>query len=238
MNKHILLSLLILSTSAWATSVDKLKAELQKKGMNGNPVFVGDFLEVNKDVTEAHIYKITPCSQKECSFDFSSNVKVAGKNELFTCSLPPEARISYAVNGKAYLIADSHCAFRMEMKDVDTLEVVEIGCAQAKVGDCDKNHLVGTFYKLGRPSFDCGILTPYLELTPARRAICNNHELSDLDKETDDLYVDVESKDTLHKLDNSFKRDREACKEDVKCLTSLYQTWRSTLQKLKTADKK
>ncbi len=224
---------------ALASPFDVLKEEVGKKGIEGNPKFVGDFLSVSETLGVARIFKLPPCSYKDCSFDFSSNTKVT--DELFTCSLPANLKINYANNDKGYIFIETpgvkkrvlKCSIRLEMEGENNLKVNAISCPQTKIGDCQTDHFLGEFKRMGRPSFDCGVLTPYFELTPARKTICQNLELSAIDHEVELMYEGTESKDELHKSENKFRRAREACGTNVQCLKSLYVQWRKEIELLK-----
>lgn len=241
MNRTLFFLLSLLSLSANADIFTKLKTEVEKKSVSGIPAFIGDYASVDSALTMANIYKLPPCSAKTCAFDFSSNSKGRKENELFTCSLPANLKINFANNDKGYIFLESpseikmktlKCSLRLEMKNKNTLKVTEIDCPQTKIGDCSKSLMLGEFRRMGRPSFDCGVLTPYLELSVARRTICHNLELSRTDKELDDLYERVRSKDEGRQAETQYMRKRESCGASVPCLTETYQKWRQHLQGL------
>jgi hypothetical protein len=225
-------------STAEASPFDVLKAEVSKKGLVGNPIFVGDFLSVSETLGVARIFKIPPCADKSCSFDFSSNTK--GPDELFTCSLPAGLRINFANNDKGYIFIETpgvkkllKCSIRLEMEGKNILKVNAISCPQTKIGDCQTDHFLGEFKRMGRPSFDCGVLTPFFELSPARKTICQDLELSATDHELELTYESIESKDDFHKAENKFMRAREACGANVTCLKGLYLVWRKELEGMK-----
>lgn len=237
-----LLFLFFLTAVASATPFDVLREEVERKSMSGNPGFVGDYANVNEGITHANIFKLPPCSSKNCSFDFSSNIKVPGKEELFTCSPPAGLKVNFANNDKAYIFIETpsedpskkpeQCSLRLEMKDRNQLVVSAIVCPQTKIGDCERDHLIGTFRRLGRPGFDCGVLTPYLELTPARRTICHNLELSELDHDLELIAERAGADDDFRKAETTFMRSREACGTNEVCLKGTYMKWRDYLKTL------
>jgi hypothetical protein len=227
--------MMALTFTVSASTYDKLKEEVGKKARLGNPAFVGDYARIDEAHSVASIFKLPPCSNKECEFDFSSNVKVPNENALFTCSPVEGLKITFANNDKGYLFVmnpDSSiaCSLRLEMKTADVLVVSAISCPLKKIGDCDRKHVIGEFKRLGRPSFDCGVLTPYLELSAAKRTICHDLELSKVDRDLEDQYEIIENKDEFHKAQTSFMQSREACGSDTVCLKSLYVRWREQIK--------
>jgi hypothetical protein len=234
MKKFIPFLFLITSVS-FADVVDEhLKAQVKEHSIHGNPIFMGDFAKVGPD-GRASIYKIPKCTDPECMFDFNSNYNV-GTDELFTCSPPPSARIIYTDRNHAYLFFEG-CSLTLNMKAPNALEVTTISCKARKVGDCETKDMIGIYERLGRPSFDCGVLTPYNELTPARKTICHDLELSKIDAEVDELFEKIDGKEP-HELENKFIRDRDACGPKVECIKALLSKRRQEILLFKPAQNK
>lgn len=233
MKKIIPILFLIASVSHAEVSDENLKAQVKEHSIHGNPIFIGDFARVSPD-GRARIYKIPRCTDPQCLFDFNTNYNV-GTDELFTCSPPPTARLMYNDRNHAYLFLDG-CSLNFKMRATNALEVTAINCKPSTVGDCETKDMVGIFERLGRPSFDCGVLTPYNELTPARKTICHSSELSKLDAEVDELFEKIERKEP-HEIENKFIRDRDACGPQAECIKALLSKRRQAILSFKPEPK-